>query len=135
MERSARIYNCARCHCQVIVCSCCDRGNIYCSQACSSASRKESMQAASKRYQKTYAGRMKHAERQKRYRNKTVTHHSSKEDPTNVLLPPVTNKVLKIIHSNKLRCHFCGSNCNRLLRTAPLDREKITAHGVWPLGP
>ena len=31
MCRSARLYNCVRCHCQAIICSHCDYGNRYCS--------------------------------------------------------------------------------------------------------
>ena len=93
------------------------------------------MRAAGKLYQKTYEGRMKHAERQRRYRNKIVTHHSSQESTANDLLPFVITEDLKIIHDDKLRCHFCGSICHRLLRTSPLGREKMVTLGVWPLGP
>jgi hypothetical protein len=138
MEYSARIFNCARCHSQVIICSCCDRGNIYCGPICSQKSRKESHSAADKRYQDTYRGRLNHANRQKRYRERKqeiVTDHSSHEIRTNDLLPLVINEDLKIIHSDKLRCHFCGYSCNRLLRNSPLGRERITNLGVWPLGP
>ena len=67
MECSVRIFNCVRCHRQVIICSYCDRGNIYCSSECSLASRQESIQTAGKRYQNTYRGRLNHAKRQKIY--------------------------------------------------------------------
>jgi hypothetical protein len=30
METDARLFNCARCHRQVVICSRCDRGNLYC---------------------------------------------------------------------------------------------------------
>ena len=30
MDPSARLYHCARCHCQVILCRRCDRGQVYC---------------------------------------------------------------------------------------------------------
>jgi len=29
MQSSARLFNCARCRRQVVICSHCDRGNIY----------------------------------------------------------------------------------------------------------
>ncbi len=135
MEHTARIFNCARCHCQVIICSCCDRGNIYCSQSCSSISRKESVKVAGKRYQKTYSGKMKHAERQKRYRSKIVTHHGSKEPLINDLLQFAINEDVKIIDSDGLHCHFCGCSCNKLLRTSFLYRNRTLISGVWPLGP
>ena len=68
MESTARLYNCARCHCQVIICSYCDRGNIYCDKSCADLARKTSLRKAGKRYQRSYRGRLKHAERQRHYR-------------------------------------------------------------------
>ena len=83
MEPSVRLYNCARCHHQVIICSPCDRGNIYCAGPCAQAARKASLKAAGKRYQRSCRGRLKHAERQRRYRarRKKVTHQDSREEP------------------------------------------------------
>lgn len=138
MKYSARIFNCTRCRRQIIICSCCDRGNIYCGAVCSSVSRKESTQAAGKRYQKTYNGKLNHAKRQKHYieqKRKKMTHQGSKELHTNGLLPFVINEDLEIIHNDKLLCHFCGCSCKKLLRTSFLDRRKIFISGVWPLGP
>ena len=31
-DATARLYLCARCFVQVLICPCCDRGNIYCEQ-------------------------------------------------------------------------------------------------------
>jgi hypothetical protein len=138
MEHSARIFNCARCHRQVIICSCCDRGNIYCGPVCSQTSRKEHMRAAGKRYQKTYDGRMNHAKRQRRYKKQKInslTHHPSQEISTNDLLQSETNKGVKMTSSDELRCHFCGRSCSLLLRTSPLNRDRTFTPGVWPLGP
>lgn len=138
MEHSARIFNCVRCHSQVIICSCCDRGNIYCGVACSKASRKENMRVASKLYQKTYKGRMNNAQRQRRYKMKKsikVTHHSSQKIFTSDLLQYETNDGVKIIDGTNLRCHFCGHSCSLLLRTSVLVRNRTFAPGVWSLGP
>jgi hypothetical protein len=135
MEPTARIFNCARCHRQVIICSCCDRGNSYCSPTCSAKSRKASVQAAGKRYQQTYQGKLKHAERQRRYRNKIVTHHTYQESPANDLLPPASNEAIIIIPRGDLCCHICGCSCKKLLRTSFLHRTSIVTPGVWPLGP
>lgn len=138
MEHTARIFNCARCHRQVIICSCCDRGNIYCSSACSLEARQESMRFAGKRYQNTYQGRLNHAKRQKRYMEqklKKMTHQGSQGIITNDLLLVIKNEDLKIISRDGLRCHFCGCNCKKLLRTSFLDRRKIFTSGIWPLGP
>jgi hypothetical protein len=34
MDQTARLYLCARCRVQVVLCSHCDRGNRYCNRAC-----------------------------------------------------------------------------------------------------
>ena len=70
MCRSARLYNCARCHHQVIICSHCDRGQSYCSGTCSIQSRREKQQEANGRYQSTVKGRHFHATRQQQYRQR-----------------------------------------------------------------
>jgi hypothetical protein len=33
-DATARLFLCARCRAQVLICSCCDRGNIYCGEGC-----------------------------------------------------------------------------------------------------
>ena len=77
MKQIARLLNCIRCHKQVRICSTCDRGNIYCGSECSVPARRELERAAGARYQKSYKGRLKHAARQQRYREREkqkVTH-------------------------------------------------------------
>jgi hypothetical protein len=138
MEHSARIFNCLRCHCQVIICSHCDRGNIYCGSICSQEARLKSVRAAGKRYQNTFRGKLKHARRQKRYRErklKKVTHHTSHITTVNVLLPPDANESTEVTENNKVCCHFCGCLCNLSLRVAVLAGNKIHVSGFWPLGP
>ncbi|MCU7940734.1 MAG: hypothetical protein KZQ64_00825 [gamma proteobacterium symbiont of Bathyaustriella thionipta] len=65
---SARLYNCERCHKQVIICSHCDHGNIYCNDGCAWYSRQEKQREAAHRYQSSHKGRQSHARRQQRYR-------------------------------------------------------------------
>lgn len=79
METKTRTFNCRRCHKQVFICIQSDRGNVYCSRTCSKISRQRSLKASGKKYQMSRKGRFKHAERQKRYRDKIklVTHHTS----------------------------------------------------------
>ena len=125
MEYSARIFNCARCHRQTIVCSCCDRGNIYCGLTCSQAYRKESMRASGKRYQNTSHGKMKHTGRQKRYKRQfqnKMTHQGSQEISTNDLLQTEKNENTKTISNGEPHCHFCKRSCSLLLRNSFLDR-------------
>jgi len=74
-----RLFSCARCRKQVLICRFCDRGNIYCSVACSRRSRQESVRRASRRYQRNPFGARNHARRQQAYRDrqKKVTHQGS----------------------------------------------------------
>jgi len=50
MEPFARLYQCARCHHQVVICSECDRGNLYCAGGCARAARTGSLRAAGRRF-------------------------------------------------------------------------------------
>ena len=63
MDRAARLFLCARCRDQVLLCSHCDRGQQYCSRACSSLSRRERRRETAERYQSSRSGRLKHAAR------------------------------------------------------------------------
>jgi hypothetical protein len=49
MQSSARLFNCARCQRQVVICSHCDRGNIYCAKRCSQSARPQSRREAGRR--------------------------------------------------------------------------------------
>lgn len=77
---SHRLFNCACCGAQVLICLQCDRGNQYCTAGCAPKRRRESMRGAAHRYQQTFRGRCCHAARQsalrERQRNK-VTHQGS----------------------------------------------------------
>jgi len=149
MENTARLYNCARCQCQVTICSYCDRGNIYCGKSCAQTARKESVKRAGKRYQNTHRGRLKHAKRQHYYRSrgKKVTHHGSPEPPSN---DPLTTRsdtpaAVAIIENEGIHCHFCGRLCSAFLRleylhrTAPsLVSDRNTVHlpsKLWAQAP
>jgi len=45
MDRPARLFLCARCRCQVLLCSHCDRGQRYCTPACSRQAREAAQRA------------------------------------------------------------------------------------------
>jgi hypothetical protein len=144
MESSGRLFNCARCRCQVIICSACDRNNIYCGKKCSQPAREESLRAAGRRYQESYRGRLKHAARQHAYRQRQkekVTHHSSPVLPSNGLLPPELNKhaaCLVPLATHDIRCHFCKRVCFSFLRIGFLrhqSRVDMQTLSSWPLGP
>jgi hypothetical protein len=63
----------------VLICSCCDRGQIYCAEGCAKRVRRRAVKGAAQRYQNSPPGRTRRAARQARYwaRDKKVTHHGS----------------------------------------------------------
>lgn len=75
MLRSARFFLCARCRDQVLLCSHCDRGQLYCGPACSSAGRRELRRQTAKRYQESRRGRLKHAARTACWRSRRRAKH------------------------------------------------------------
>jgi hypothetical protein len=135
MKNSIRLYRCARCHCKVVICSDCDRNNIYCSESCSQDARLQCCRLSNQRYQQSLKGRLKHALRQRRYRAriKKVTDHTSSFTPSNDLLFPEPRPSLLA----RDRCHFCGEPCSEFYRTGFLrdyseHRQRLSA---WPLAP
>ena len=125
MQSSARLFNCARCRCQVVICSHCDRGNIYCGKRCSQTARRQSQCEAARRYQRTYRGRFAHAARQRRYRQRrraNVTHQGSPPLLPDETLPAESRKPARRVESppavpnDGIRCHLCGRACSRFLR-------------------
>jgi len=132
MENTARLYHCARCHRQVMICRQCDRGNIYCPDGCAEAARRDSLRAAGRRYQQSRQGRVKHAERQRRYRarRRKVTHHGSLVWWVDDSLCPGPERSA---HSNKagsapldgIQCHFCRRACRPFLRQDFLHRAAV----------
>jgi hypothetical protein len=70
MDRPARLYLCARCRVQVILCSRCDRGNRYCGRQCRHQAREQARREAAQRYQRSWGGRIAHAQRSRRWRQR-----------------------------------------------------------------
>ena len=64
----ARRFVCARCRVPVLVCSHCDRGQVYCAAGCSATARRQSQRDAGRRYQDSLPGRFHHAARTQRWR-------------------------------------------------------------------
>jgi hypothetical protein len=116
---STRIFNCASCYLQVLVCRACDRGQLYC-KPCSKITRQQAIREAKKRYQQTRKGRLKHADRQKRYmlkkqlQQKMTYTGSPQQAPHDSLLLVVEQTAEE--SSAKRVCHFCGSVCGPWLR-------------------
>ena len=64
----ARRFVCARCRAPVLVCSHCDRGQVYCAAGCAATARRQSQRDAGRRYQDSLPGRFHHAARTRRWR-------------------------------------------------------------------
>lgn len=143
MEKDARLFNCICCLQQTMICSCCDRGNIYCSSECSQAARADYVQAAGRRYQNTRRGKSKHAARQRRYRQRQkekVTHQGSPLLCDDGLLPfELSELITAAIQSiEDISCHFCGKGCSRFLRIGFMrhrSRYAARTSSSWPHGP
>ncbi len=124
MENTARLYNCAQCHIQVIICRHCDRGNIYCND-CAPVARVDAQRKAGERYQLSKQGRTKHAARQRLYRQrlrKKVTHQGSLRLSLRDLLQErseirvVGKKSSHIIQHDDISCHSCRLEVSPFVR-------------------
>ena len=132
MKNTARLFNCASCHQQVVLCRHCDHGNIYCSRSCSDRVRRRSQRHAGQRYQNSRRGRHKHAERQRRYRERRrrrtpvnrrrgqeVTHHpltAARRRPVVARTPagrPGTRPFGHERPARVFRCDRCGRFCGQ----------------------
>jgi hypothetical protein len=143
---------CACCRTQVVVCSHCDRGQLYCADGCSGLTRKRLQREAGSRYQRSRTGRHKHAQRMRRWREQRraqtnkVTHQGSLGGGANdVLTASQTTEPLCLSLPTLLRmpapmramttltpwrCRFCGTQVLPLVRCGYLRRG--TGAEPWP---
>lgn len=130
---SGRLFLCAGCRSQVVICSCCDRGQIYCNGGCAVRARQRTLQAAGRRYQASPRGRLRHAARMDRYRSrqKKVTHHGSPTLAASDLLAAVAIAAVRDVVPAAAglgppgpHCHWCGRGCPPLLRQGFLRRRR-----------
>ena len=71
-DELARRFLCARCRAPALVCSHCDRGQIYCAAGCAAVARQHSQRDAGRRYQGSLRGRFRHAARTRRWRERVA---------------------------------------------------------------
>lgn len=120
MSLSARLFNCARCHCQVILCRACDRGHAYCGKDCAQAARRASLQQAGARYRRSRRGRLNNAERQRRFRarRQKVTHQGSARQEVPAVLPGNVDGGVsaRTDAPTAIHCHHCGCEVDPFLR-------------------
>jgi hypothetical protein len=132
-----RLYYCCRCGMQVCICARCDHGNLYCGGMCARLARRESLRRAGARYQRTLAGSSRHAQRQRRYRErreamtKEVTQHGFSSAPRacSVSTHPVTvsesidvdcrESPCRLSRAPHTHCAFCGTALPAFARLYP----------------
>ena len=132
-----RIFNCERCHQQVVICRRCDRGNRYC-KACAPLARAEYLARAGAEYQGTEAGRLNHKVRQERYRARLaekVTQHGDlgaelRRDSSvaafqggNEDRNEHRQRPAEPTSGLEVRCDFCGRWCGGAVRSGPVPRH------------
>ena len=149
----ARLFLCAApdCRVQAVICGDCDRGQIYCAD-CGPHARRRSLHAAGRRYQASHRGRVKHAERSRRWRAKLakgsdgaavgmpaegrqnkVTHHDSPRHRSDAVL--ATDPVVVVVEQQspldsrpparrqQWCCLCCGRRCSDHVRQGFLPRR------------
>ena len=101
---------------------------------CAEAARKAGLRAAGRRYQRSRRGRLRHAERQRRYRarRQKVTHQgslsSSSDDPLFTGPErPAGNGSMGSVSASGTCCHFCRRECAPFLRHNFLRRVSPAA--------
>lgn len=123
MCQSARLFQCALCHRQTLICSHCDRCHRYCSPACSAKARRKSLQRANRKYACSRKGRFNNAQRQK------VTDQGSPPIPRPVSLRPwVSTLVLHaffpaVTRSLSRLCPFCFRQISPFVRSRFLHQQ------------
>jgi hypothetical protein len=127
-EVSCRMFLCARCRSQVLVCRRCDRGQIYCVGTCAQEARHDHQREARRRYQATPRGRAMHAARSRRYRARVrcVTDQGlANEQKAGPFLESEVWEALSEPSSSRKSppqwfCHYCRCSASALLRLSAL---------------
>ena len=130
----ARLFLCQGCRVQVLICSHCDRGHVYCAAGCAGKARRRSQREAGRRYQRSRHGRINHAARARRHRARqnNVTHQGSAPDRSDGLLPEhqavavaATGQISKDgVSRSRWHCHYCGRLCPQFVRRNFLQRSR-----------
>jgi len=129
MKPTPRLFLCLLCHEQVVLCSWCDHGQVYCSKACAHIARQKSLRLARLRYQQTFNGKRNHAACQARYRRKLknkVMDHGSPPTPQNAPMFSLENKPEKPENKrpeSTLCCCFCKKSVSDWIRNDFLRRR------------
>ena len=153
-DQTVRLFLCACCRVQVLVCRQCDRGQRYCAHGCAATTRQALQRESARRYQRGRAGRFKHALRTRLWRArqvvlaKIVTHQGSQDGPSDAVLPATQTSALAIppcttttsiaasaaTHPHPWRCHWCCMPCAALVRQGFIrhSHARVPHHGHSP---
>ena len=132
------LLTCCRCNIDFIICACCYRGHIYCSESCSTEARAESRKKANEQYAQSQLGKRNQYKRNKKYLDKrelpddiekNVTDQSSQNQESLVDVSAEVktrdNSLILGITSNfALVCNWCGGEVD-FLDTYKDDQCKI----------
>lgn len=130
---TSRLYMCARCRAQVIVCRRRDRDQIDCGRDCSKASLRASLREACRRCQRSWRGRLAHATRMRRIRDRRdkVTYHRSAGPAAGALLAAtsttsVSQTTFTILLPSPTTGHrrFCCRGANKIHTTDLSDTTR-----------
>jgi hypothetical protein len=88
-EAVLRLRWCRVSGCQALfwICSHCDRGQSYCSQACRGEARRRQHRAANQRYQRSPEGQLDHRDRQRAYRERRAATRVTDPSSLSVVSP------------------------------------------------
>ena len=141
---SCRLFLCAGCRRQSLVCRRCDRGEVYCGRGCATEARRGWQREARRRHQATDRGRQMHAERSRKYRTRgrRVTDQGrASAGIASAGHPSVGHPAMKariavnIATGLGSACHRCGHSVADPFRLAPLRRPDRRPIHRRPDGP
>jgi hypothetical protein len=114
---SFRSFRCGTCLQEALICSRCDRGNRYCSPACSKEARRKQCRAARHRYQSSQRGAEKHRQHQRAYEKRRLQKDSQKSlmDHSS-LRAPTSSHSLDVTQEPTKRCCMCSAISNGVTR-------------------
>lgn len=130
---SCRLFLCLRCRVQTYVCRRCDRGQVYCGHDCAFEARRQRQREARARYQATDRGRVLHAERSRRYRERKRRVTDQGPVPTTAD-PPAARPIaisarlarqpVVIKTSPRTACHLCKNGFTAFVRQTFLRQTR-----------
>jgi len=123
-----RRFLCGACRSAALICSFCDRGQIYCGAGCARRARQCSLRDAGRRYRASHQGRRNQARRTARWRDrqKNVTHHGSPPPSADDLLPsgaPVVAREARA-QGKSAESHWAHMTVHGVLHLLGFDHER-----------